>query len=58
VQKALHNDLTFFALLGSACVKALRKHVGEIDPGLNFINVLGAAFMSADPKSAKRQSSC
>jgi len=23
-------------------------------PGVNFINVLGAAFMHADPKSAKK----
>jgi hypothetical protein len=33
-----------------------RKHVDEIDPtGVNFINILKAAFWSADPKSAKRQ---
>ena len=25
-----------FALSGSACVKAARKHVNEIDPGRNF----------------------
>jgi len=30
----------------------------ERSPGINFINVLQAAFASADPKSAKRQSNC
>ena len=28
------NDLTFFELLRSAGVKAVHKHVGEIDPVL------------------------
>jgi len=27
-------------------------------PGVNFINILQAAFTLTDPKSAKRQSSC
>jgi len=49
-----------FLLLGSATLKALNKHVGEIDPcpGVNFTNIRQAAFMHADPKSAKRQWSC
>jgi len=35
-----------------------RKMMVKLTPGVNFINILLAAFKCAHPKSAKRQSSC
>jgi len=35
VQKDTEDVTVFCALLGSACVKAARQHVGEIDPGFS-----------------------
>jgi len=43
-----------FALFGSAFVKALRKQVGQIDPGVNFINTLQAAFTRSNPGWSKK----
>jgi len=45
------------------CVKAVRKHVGEIDHKslyhpffVNFTMILQAAFARPDPKNVRRQS--
>jgi len=42
--------------LGSAGVKAVRKTLMKLSDGVIFINVLQAAFVHADPKSAKNDS--
>ena len=47
-----------FVLLGCARVNAAHKMLMKSNPGVNFINVLQAAFTYEAPKSAKRQSSC
>jgi len=44
----------FFALLGSAHLKALCKILVKSTPGVNFINILRAAFAPVDPKSVQR----
>jgi len=41
----------FFTLLGSACVKAVRRMLMKLSPGVDFTNVLQAAFAQIDPKS-------
>jgi len=38
---------------GSSLVKASRKMLVKLTPGVNFINVLRAALIHADPKSVK-----
>jgi len=38
--------------------KATRKMLVKLTPGVNLISILLEAFICADPKSAKRQSSC
>ncbi len=43
-----------FTLLGSTSVKAVRRTLVKLTQGLNFINVLRAAFAHVDPKSVKR----
>jgi len=49
------DDLTvFFTLLGSTSVKASRKMLVKLTPGVNFINVLRTAFTLVGPKSVKR----
>jgi len=48
----------FFALSGPTCIKAASEMLMILTPGVNFINILRAAFTSADPKSARTQSSC
>jgi len=53
IPKAYHLAV-FFALLGSAHVKAACKMLIKLTPGLNFINVLLTAFTLVDPKSVKR----
>jgi len=40
-------------LLGSAGIKAARKMLVKLTTGVNFIDVLRAAFMPVDPESAK-----
>jgi hypothetical protein len=46
------DDLTvFFTLLGYASVKAAHNLLVKSTPGVNFINILRAAFTSADSKS-------
>ncbi len=35
----------FFALLGSACAKAAYRMLMKLTPGVNFINILRAAFL-------------
>jgi len=40
-------------LLGSAHVKAVHWTLMKLSPGVNFINVLRAAFAPVDPKSVK-----
>ena len=52
--KKTDNLTVFFALLGSTCAKAARKTLMKSTPGVNFINVLQAAFVLADPKSVKK----
>jgi len=42
--------------LGSEQVKALRKTFMKWRPGVNFINILQAPFMRANPKSTKKDS--
>jgi len=44
----------FFALLGSAHIKAARKMLVKLTPGVNFINVLRTAFTLVDPKRVKK----
>jgi len=47
-------DLTvFFAHLGSACVKAVRRMLMKLTAGVNFINVLCTAFKLVDQESIK-----
>jgi hypothetical protein len=55
IPKALMtNDLTvIYALLGSTHVKASRKMLMKLTPGVSFINVLHTAFEFIDPKSVK-----
>ncbi len=40
--------------MGSTLVKAVREILVKVSPGVNFINVLGAAFMCTDPESANK----
>jgi len=42
-----------FTVLGSACVKTVYRTLMKLSPGVNFINVLQAAFTHADPESEK-----
>ena len=42
-----------FTLLGSMCVKAVRRTLIKLSPSVNFTNVLHAAFALVDPKSIK-----
>jgi len=46
-----------FTLLGSAGVKVVHRTLMKSTPGVNFINVLRAAFTSAEPKSLKKTAS-
>ncbi len=39
--------LSFFAHLGSGCVKAVRGMLMKLSPGLNFTNILGGTFLYA-----------
>jgi len=41
-------------LLGSVHVKASRKTLAKLTPGVNFANILCAALTLVDPKSVKR----
>jgi len=40
-------------LLGSSHIKASRKMLVKLTPGLNFINVLRTAFTHVDPECKK-----
>jgi len=44
----------YFALLGSSSEKPAHKMLMNLTPGVNFINILCAAFTLIWPKSAKR----
>jgi len=52
--KTQFSCLYLFALLGSGCVKTLRKMLMKLTPGVDFTNILRTAFMLVDPKSVKR----
>jgi len=56
-QKILMTWLSFFSHSGSTSVKAVHRTLVKLTPGVNFINVLLAAFSWEDPKRVKRQSS-
>jgi len=51
-RQLIHQCL--FALLVSLLVKAASKMLVKLTLGLNFINILQAAFMHADSKSAEK----
>jgi len=53
VQKSLSSHQWLFELLGSVHVKAARKMLVKSTPAVNFINILKAAFTSADPEGTK-----
>jgi len=53
-KKKTDNLTVFFALSGSALVKAACKWLVKLTPGLNFINILCTAFTLVDPKSIKK----
>jgi len=42
-----------FTLLRSTGAKAAHRRLMKLTPGVDFINILRAAFMHADPNSAK-----
>jgi len=55
IPKVQKDDLTvFFVLLVSARAKAVHRTLMKFIPGVNFINILRAAFAPLDPKSVKR----
>ncbi len=63
--KAEFISLTFlldidiqFVVFASSSGSIILLERSSLWPGVNFINILRAAFEHADPKSAKRQSSC
>jgi hypothetical protein len=46
--------VNLFTLLGSACAKAVRKYVGEIDPWFLFqLNLLWSCFFTNANRSSK-----
>jgi len=48
------DDFTvFLPLSGLSSVKAVRRMLMKLSPGVNFINVLRTAFTPADPKRVK-----
>jgi len=57
-QKRKNNDNlnVFFMLSGTACLKAACRMLMKMTPGLNFTNILRAAFTLLDPKSEKKYS--
>jgi hypothetical protein len=57
VQKRQSSQQCHLALLGPMRVKAARKTLGKLRPGVNFINVLCTAFMPEAPQSVRTQSS-
>jgi len=40
--------------MGSARLKALRKMLVKLTPGVDFTNILRKAFTGTDPESAKK----
>ncbi len=46
--------VNLFTLSGTTCVKAVRRTLMKLSPGVNFINILYTAFTLVDPKSAKK----
>ncbi len=54
VKKIQSSCQSFFALLGSMSVKAVRKTLVKLTPGINFIKILQAVIMCSDQKSAKK----
>ncbi len=46
--------MSHFTLLGSAGVKAVRRTLMKLTPGLNFINILRTAFTLVGPKSVRQ----
>jgi hypothetical protein len=51
-QQSIHQCL--FALFGSSHAKAAHKTLMKLRSGVNFINVLRAAFTLVDPESIKK----
>ncbi len=47
------SDQYLFTLLGSTSVKAVRRTLMKLSPGVHFINILCTAFALVDPKSIK-----
>jgi hypothetical protein len=47
-----------FTLLGSTGAKAVHRTLMKLTPGVDFINILEAAFCPQIPKAQKRQASC
>ncbi len=45
-------------LLGPTSVKAARKMMVKLTPGLDFINIIRTAFTPVVPQSVRTQSSC
>jgi len=56
-QKRLSSHQCLFALLGSASAKAVCKTLVKLTPGVDLTHTLSAAFMPADPKRTKKNSS-
>jgi len=54
VQKRQSSQQCHLGLLGPTSVKAARKTLVKLTPGVNFINVLRASVMLTDPKSVKK----
>jgi len=53
ILKKTDKFTVFFALSGSAGMKAACRTLVKLTPGLNFTNILWAAFTLKDPKSTK-----
>jgi len=52
--KKIDNLTVNFMHLGSAHVKAAHKTLMKWTPGVNFINILRAAFIRGDPESVQK----
>ncbi len=48
--------MTVFCTFVIGYLKSVHKHIGEINPWGQFINVLQAAFTYTDPKSTRKDS--
>jgi len=52
--KKIDNLTVFFTLLGSACVKAVRRTFMKFSLGVNIISILHAAFRLVDLEFVKK----